>query len=903
MIQGLLETAGGVGVFLLGMVVMTQGLRALAGGAQARALARFTRSPASGAATGAVSTAVLQSSSATTVAAVGFVGAGLLTFPQALGVVFGANLGTTVTGWLVALLGFKLDLGAVASPILLGGVLLHLFGRGRLASAGLAAAGFALVFLGIETLKAGLSGLEGFATPASFPDDTPGGRVRLVLIGVAVTLVTQSSSAGVATAIAAVHAGAIRFPQAAALVIGMDIGTTFSAWMATLGASSQAKRTGYAHVIYNVLTGLGAFLLLTPYARGLAALAPEFLADEPELCLVGFHTLFNGLGVALVLPFARPFARLIERLVPERGAPLTAGLDERLLVEDPAYGLEAARGALEASAPLTFGELAGLLREGAPRARVAERLAPVATALDRTRGYLARLTTPPQRAELFARHQALVHAADHLHRLVERSGRRTPAPDVRADPEIARATDSLAALLGSFAVPPGAAEEEAARVVWDGLEENHERLRHDVIRRAAAGELGAPAAVGRLDEARRLRRLAYHAWRIAHHLRRASPGGGAQELVGDPPLRSAPIAEELGAGQEEEPPALAGARGLAGSPALAQNLEHGLAPALEVGEPVLGRPRVMGTRDRPAPLGGEGDLEVVEQVVAGHHPAAEEVPRHPVGGTARLVGIGVGTVGEEVQEEPAVGPQPASDAGEQLLPVAHVLEHLDRDHPVEAPPRVELAHVGRDDLEVVQPQAAGPVQDEDALRLGVRHRQHAAAGKALGGPQGQGAPAAAQLEHVLPIRQAGPLGGQGQHGVLGLGQGLVAALVERAAVLEARTQHQLEEARGQPVVLLVRPFRQGRRGRRGRRGRQAHAGDPPVQGALPILPVAGVFLPQPAPQQAPDSVAHQGQGHVAALYEAKSGLHDVVEAIAVLFAPLGAPDAVPEAPFRILLRP
>ena len=147
----------------------------------------------------------------------------------------------------------------------------------------------------------------------------------------------------------------------------------------------------------------------------------RFLADEPELCLVGFHTLFNGLGVALVLPFARPFARLIERLVPERGAPLTAGLDERLLVEDPAYGLEAARGALEASAPLTFGELAGLLREGAPRARVAERLAPVATALDRTRGYLARLTTPPQRAELFARHQALVHAADHLHRLVELS--------------------------------------------------------------------------------------------------------------------------------------------------------------------------------------------------------------------------------------------------------------------------------------------------------------------------------------------------------------------------------------------------------------------------------------------------------------------------------------------------
>lgn len=118
MINNLMQLLGGLGLFLLGMLVMTDGLRGLAGDYFNRVLARFTNSPLSGAATGAVSTAILQSSSATTVAAVGFVGAGLLTFPQALGVIFGANLGTTITGWMVALLGLKLKIGDLVLPLL-----------------------------------------------------------------------------------------------------------------------------------------------------------------------------------------------------------------------------------------------------------------------------------------------------------------------------------------------------------------------------------------------------------------------------------------------------------------------------------------------------------------------------------------------------------------------------------------------------------------------------------------------------------------------------------------------------------------------------------------------------------------------------------------------------------------
>ena len=151
--QDLITALGGIGVFLLGMVVMTEGLKSLAGARISAWLADATRSPASGAVTGAIGTAILQSSSATTVAAVGFVGAGILTFSQSLGIIFGANLGTTITGWMVALVGFKLKLGSLLLPLIFGGVLLRIFASGRLASIGYACAGFGLIFVGIDLLQ------------------------------------------------------------------------------------------------------------------------------------------------------------------------------------------------------------------------------------------------------------------------------------------------------------------------------------------------------------------------------------------------------------------------------------------------------------------------------------------------------------------------------------------------------------------------------------------------------------------------------------------------------------------------------------------------------------------------------------------------------------------------------
>jgi phosphate:Na+ symporter len=392
-IGSVLLCLGGLGLFLLGMVVLTDGLRALAGRALRRVLSRFTRSPVSGAMTGALTTAVVQSSSATTVATVGFVGAGLLTFPQALGIVLGANVGTTVTGWLVALLGFKLELGLAALPIVLVGVLIRLLTEGRASAVGFALAGFGLIFVGISLLQEGMGGFVGIITPESFPGDTWTGRLLLVMFGIAFTLVTQSSSAGVAMALAAVNASAMTVQQAAATVIGMDIGTTATAVLATIGGSVHAKRTGYAHAMYNLFAGTAAFLILVPFMHALERFAPRLLASEPELVLVGFHTFFNLLGVSIALPFAPKLAGLLVRLAPLKVIPFARRLDHSLL-DAPAAALDALGTTLADLTATTFEMILQLL--STTRARGVEaRVGQIRQALSETRTYVESIRSSP----------------------------------------------------------------------------------------------------------------------------------------------------------------------------------------------------------------------------------------------------------------------------------------------------------------------------------------------------------------------------------------------------------------------------------------------------------------------------------------------------------------------------
>ena len=515
----ILQISGGLGIFLFGMGSITSALRALADQRLREWIKTTVDSPSRGAVTGALATTVLQSSSATTVAAVGFVGAGLLSFPESLGIIFGANIGTTIKGWIVALVGFKLDLGSILLPVILVGALMRLAGQKTTRESGTALAGFGLIFLGIGFLQSGLSGLEGRITPDNFPPDTLPGRLLLVLIGLIITLLTQSSSAGVATALAAVHTGTISLNQAAAMVIGMDVGTTATAAFATIGGNIHARRTGFAHVIYNSMTGIMAFLLLTPYMQSISYLLPTSIVREPELVLVGFHTFFNTLGVLLVLPVTNQFARLIERLVPEKGNPLTRQLDRNLLKE-PALAVSAVTGALWEVTTALLNELERQLRLDAVRSSE-RRFDEIAEAIVECRDYLGEVSSSGPVAFELQAYLADVHVLDHLHRIAERVREEQRLNRCRADASLVQMSEKLLEMSGLLRGSGLPIDQKCAEKIHSA---NHELktamrdYRRQMIERTAKGDVGTTVSIRMMDTARTLRRLGYHLWRIAHHL-------------------------------------------------------------------------------------------------------------------------------------------------------------------------------------------------------------------------------------------------------------------------------------------------------------------------------------------------------------------------------------------------
>jgi phosphate:Na+ symporter len=521
-----MQTLGGLGMFLLAMLVMTEGLRGLAGDSLHAWLTRFTRSPATGAVTGTAVTGLLQSSSATIVATVGFVAAGLLTFPQALGIVLGANVGTTVTGWLVAIFGFKLKLGAAALLLILGGMLLRIFGRGRLAEAGKTVAGFGLIFTAIGLMQSGMAGFEDLVTPSSFPSDTFTGRVLLVGIGVLVTLITQSSSAGVAMAMTALSVGAINFPQAACLVIGMDVGTTVTAVIATVGSSVAARRTGFSHTIYNLFTAVAALAMLSPYLWFLDRFMPELVSTTPEFGLVGFHTLFNLVALMIGLPLAGVFARLMIYLVPERDSGLARRLDSHLLAEP-----QAARAALEATLQDEFDYMLrsvdkrlkdGILPADPPLSEVRQDLRDTRDFLDAMNREDRVDNWDYSRGRNRQQIITAIHALDHLRRIFLRLQQDECIFTLRNEVKFAPLVRELGSLSTRLhkALPEGVdaplygeSMELARRLLVD-----EENVRDQTITGAVKQEITVAQSGHFLSAYRWLERMAHHMWRISAHL-------------------------------------------------------------------------------------------------------------------------------------------------------------------------------------------------------------------------------------------------------------------------------------------------------------------------------------------------------------------------------------------------
>lgn len=309
----LASVVGGLGLFLLGMTMMTDGLRLAAGPALERILAAATRTRLHALGSGVLVTSLVQSSSAVTVATIGFVNAGLLPLGPALWVLFGANVGTTMTGWIVALVGLKFKIEALALPLLGLGVVMQLTGQGhRRGALGSALAGFGLLFMGIAMLQQSFTGLAGEVT-------LPQGEGVLAVaaqvgVGALMTVLMQSSSASMAIALTAAQEGLLTPQGAAAVVIGSNVGTTVTAVLATLGATANARRAAAAHVLFNGITGAVALLLL-PWLVPAIATAREVLdlPADPAAKLALFHTIFNVMGVLLMWPIASHLALWLQQ--------------------------------------------------------------------------------------------------------------------------------------------------------------------------------------------------------------------------------------------------------------------------------------------------------------------------------------------------------------------------------------------------------------------------------------------------------------------------------------------------------------------------------------------------------------------------------------------------------------
>lgn len=565
--ETLVSIVGGVGLFLLGMAVMTDGLKALAGTALKTVMEKAAATPLLGTFWGAVITLIVQSSSATTMTTIGLVSAGLLTFPQGLSLVFGANIGTTGTGWLVAAFGVRISLTAAALPIVFVGALLKVVGRGRLAAAGSAIAGFALILVGLSTLQQGMGGLAESLHPSDLPTITnAAGAITLagmanvlllVVVGALMTTVMQSSTAAIAVTLSALYAGAVGLDQALALVIGQNIGTATSSAVAAIGASSTAKRLAVAYIAFKLVAALIAIALF-PFVTPLIVRASQTI--DPTGLLAAYHTAYNVIGVAVLLPLMGPFTRLIERFVPERGSPFTKTLDPAAL-RSPMVAVEAVRRTVErALETLCIATASGL--DGASAGAIVRPVlddATLAQASDGVRAasdFLSK-SDPPPSDEGHAWFTSTVHALDHTNRLAEAVGAMAKTGVAAGGPDEQRAAAlcarsmrdaaGAAANLAIHAGPGHAADDELARTIagaktspalrpepngGDGTQ-NLERAARELadlrgahrsvtLDMVAAGKLTANQAMARVDGVALMSRLAHHAWRAVAHLERAA---------------------------------------------------------------------------------------------------------------------------------------------------------------------------------------------------------------------------------------------------------------------------------------------------------------------------------------------------------------------------------------------
>ena len=323
LIINIFSLVGSLALFLFGMKTMSEGLEKFAGDRLRSILAAMTKNRIMGVLTGVLITALIQSSSATTVMVVSFVNAGLMTLGQSIGVIMGANIGTTVTAWIISAVGFKVDIAAFSIPLLAIGMPLIFSGKGNRKSFGEFIFGFSFLFMGLAFLQdvATAMGIGDMVAGilAHVPQNSFFTILLFIVVGALVTMIVQSSSAAMAITLMlfGMNIPGFGFEQAAALAMGQNIGTTITAFMASLTANTQARRAALAHMFFNVF-GVVAFLLVFyPACDAVSWFVDNVMGGGNDLFkLSAFHTAFNIINTLLLIGFVRQIEMLVCRVLP-----------------------------------------------------------------------------------------------------------------------------------------------------------------------------------------------------------------------------------------------------------------------------------------------------------------------------------------------------------------------------------------------------------------------------------------------------------------------------------------------------------------------------------------------------------------------------------------------------------
>ena len=335
-IAGTFVVIGSIGLFLYGMKLMSEGLQKLAGNRMRKILAKMTSNPLKGVLTGTLITMTIQSSTATTVMVVSFVNAGLLSLSGAIGVIIGANIGTTGTAWVISLLGFSFSISSVAIPLIGVAIPFLFIKQSKYRSLGEFILGFALLFLGLEYLKNSFPDislypqvLEVVASLSSYGFLS---TLLFVLIGTILTIVLQSSTAMMAVTIVMSSQGWISFEIAAAMVLGENIGTTITANVAALMANTAAKRAALAHFVFNIFGAIWLLIVFNPFLKGVDEIIFRTTGDYPSITAMAipvalslFHSSYNVINSLIFVWFIPQIKTIVEKIIK---APETEGEDD-----------------------------------------------------------------------------------------------------------------------------------------------------------------------------------------------------------------------------------------------------------------------------------------------------------------------------------------------------------------------------------------------------------------------------------------------------------------------------------------------------------------------------------------------------------------------------------------------